>query len=204
MRLRPLHLSGALFAVLALPPVARQLESSMAGHMAVQIPLLVLCGILAFGAVPESARRRLAAWDRHGLAGLGLALSAMAYWMLPRWLDAALADPAVELAKFVTVPLLWGMPLAWAWSRLGLVGRGFVAAHLVALAWVLGWFYANAPARMCANYLLDEQQTLGSALLALGTVGALAGLLRVIVGAPRPAADAQPLRLDGTHVLGNH
>ncbi len=199
----PLAVAGALLATLALPPVARPLEASMAGHMAVQIPLLVLCGVIAFAAVPAAARRRLAAWDPRGLAGLGVALTAMAFWMLPRSLDAALTEPHMEIAKFVTVPLLWGLPLAWSWSRLGLIGRGFVAAHLVGLAWVLGWFYLNAPARLCSNYLLDQQHDLGRAFLAYGTAAAVAALVRLLGGAPRPVG-AGALEWDRKHVLGNH
>lgn len=199
----PGHVAGGLYVLLALPPVSRQMEAGMAGHMAVQIPLLALCGFLAFAAVPPAVRRGLAAWDPYGLAGLVLALFAMALWMLPRSLDGALTHPLVEAAKFVTVPLLWGLPLAWAWSRLGLVGRGFVAGHLVALAWVLGWFYCNAPARLCSNYLLDQQLDLGRAMLALGTAGALALLVRGLVGPPRPA-ETKKMEWDGNHVLGNH
>lgn len=194
------HAAAGLFLLLALPPVARFLESSMAGHMAVQIPLLVTCGILAFPAVPPAARRVLAAWDGRGLAGLALALITMTVWMLPRSLDGALSSPAMEAAKFVTVPLLWGLPLAWAWHRLGLVGRGVVAAHLVALAWVLGWFYTNAPARLCSNYLLDQQGDLGRALLVLGTGAALLCLVRCLAGPAARSTDASCPDWSGAHV----
>ncbi len=42
----PLAVGLAVIAVLALPPVTSVLEASMAGHVVVQIPLLVAAGWL--------------------------------------------------------------------------------------------------------------------------------------------------------------
>lgn len=92
---------------------------------------------------------------------------ALAFWMLPRSLDMALANPAMEFAKFVSLPLLVGLPLALSWSRLPSIGRGFIAANLVSMLVVLGWLYLVSPMRLCNYYLLDQQRVLGWALLLL-------------------------------------
>lgn len=154
-----------LYGVLCVPPVAAGLEGSMLGHMLVQIPLLALAGGLLARAAAGGRPAALAGFNAGGLPGLLVALFAAAVWMLPRMLDAALQSPPAEMAKFVTVPLLVGAPLALSWPLLASVARGFVWANLVSHAVVLGWLYSASPNRLCARYLLDQQATLGAALL---------------------------------------
>jgi hypothetical protein len=93
--------------------------------------------------------------------------------MLPRMLDAALETPWVTLAKFVSVPLLIGVPLAVSWPRAGFVVRGAWLVEVVATAFRLGWMYLVSPVRLCSNYLLDDQQRLGQWMLAIGVLATL-------------------------------
>lgn len=113
-----------LVGALALPPLRRLLEVSMVGHMLVQIPLLVVAGALLASCVPAALRRKLDAFNANGFAGILAAGFVTSYWMLPRALDAALSDPLMELAKFCSLPLLVGLPLALSWPRLGPIGGG--------------------------------------------------------------------------------
>jgi hypothetical protein len=53
-------------------------------------------------------RDDLATWNRFGVTGTLLALIVSSWWMLPRALDGVLSSRAMELLKFVTVPLLVG------------------------------------------------------------------------------------------------
>ncbi len=162
-------LAGALlWAALALPPVRHALESAMTLHMLVQIPLLALAGAWLAQGTPRWLERSLSAWNHRGISGLLLASLAGLVWMLPLAVDAALNDPWVELAKFLSVSLLIGAPVALSWPRAGFVVRGVVLLELIATMLRLGWLYLISPDRLCSNYLLDDQQRLGRMLLVIG------------------------------------
>jgi hypothetical protein len=163
----------ALWAVLALSPVRHVLEASMTLQMLVQIPLLALAGWWVAASLPRRWIEASDAWNRSGISGMLLASFAAAVWMLPRMLDAALETPWVTLAKFVSVPLLIGVPLAVSWPRAGFVVRGAWLVEVVATAFRLGWMYLVSPVRLCSNYLLDDQQRLGQWMLAIGVLATL-------------------------------
>lgn len=172
VRWRP-GLGLALWAVLALPPARHALEASMTLQMLVQIPLLALAGWWVAASLPRRWIEASGAWNRSGISGMLLASFAAAVWMLPRMLDAALETPWVTLAKFVSVPLLIGVPLAVSWPRAGFVVRGAWLVEVVATAFRLGWMYLVSPVRLCSNYLLDDQQRLGQWMLAIGVLATL-------------------------------
>ena len=175
-------LAGLTLLVILAPPWMRALlESGMAGHMLLQIPLLVLAGTLLAGFVPDRWRARLATCNRHGLSGLLLALLTLAYWMLPRSLDLALESGWAELLKFATLPLLAGLPLALSWRPLGMIGRGVVWSELVAKLAVLGWLYLEAPVRVCTRYLVADQEQVGQALLVIALLLAVVLTLRAFL-----------------------
>ncbi|MBE2244172.1 MAG: hypothetical protein IAE86_15560 [Burkholderiaceae bacterium] len=164
-----LGLSGAaLWALLAIPAARHALESTMTAQMLIQLPLLALAGAWFAKGLPQSVDQRLAGWNHQGISGLLLASITAMVWMLPLMLDAALADPRVALAKFLSVPLLIGAPVALSWPRAGFVVRGVVLLEVTATAFRLGWLYLISPERLCANYLLDDQMRLGRLLAAIG------------------------------------
>jgi hypothetical protein len=104
-------------------------EHDMALHMTVQMPLLACVGLL----IASTLRPREPPWlveaDWLGIPGLLAVVFATSFWMLPRMLDAALAHPLIDLAKFDTLPLLVGLPLGLSWQRLPGLGRAFLWAH---------------------------------------------------------------------------
>ena len=107
-----------------------------------------------------------------------MALIASSWWMVPRALDWALASPAMEATKFITLPLLVGAPIALSWSRLGGMGRAFVIANVLPMWAVVGWLYIAAPVRVCNFYLVEQQLAAGVGLLVVSVALALlAGLL---------------------------
>jgi len=165
----------ALWILLALPWVRVALERVMATHMLVQIPLLAVAGVLLARGLPAPSRARLATWNEGGVTGIVLALIASSWWMVPRALDLALASTTVEAMKFVTIPLLVGVPLALSWRALGSLGRGFVVANVLPMWAVVGWMYLAAPVRVCNYYLVSDQVVAGTLLLCASAVlGALA------------------------------
>lgn len=183
MRLRAVATLTA-YALLAGPPVRVWLESSMVGHMLVQIPLLIIIGALWAPSTPARLREWLSACNAGGIPLTLLALFASAYWMLPRALDAALNFAVVELVKFITLPLLVGLPLALSWRRLSLLGQGFVWSNFVSMLGVLSWLYIVSPVRVCNNYLINQQVLLGHGLLAFTLALFVVGAARVFVGSP--------------------
>ena len=163
-----------LITLLALPWSRHALEGVMMLHMLVQIPMLAGGGVLLAMAITPRWRARLAAWNERGISGILMAAIASSWWMVPRGLDAALASPAMELAKFVTLPLFVGAPLALSWSRLGGMGRAFVIANVLPMWAVVGWLYLAAPVRVCNFYLVRDQAAAGAGLLVASVVLALA------------------------------
>ena len=163
----------AALAVLALglllvPPVKQALESSMTAQMLVQLPLLIGIGCMLSRIVSARIRGRVARWNQFGITGLVLVSIMSALWMLPRTLDASVTEPLVATAKYLSLPLLLGLPLALSWPRMNFIVRGVFLLEGIATFFRLGWLYLISPERLCNLYLLDDQQRLGQYLLVIG------------------------------------
>lgn len=178
----------ALIAVLWLPPLRTALESGMATHMLLQIPLLALAGSLLAGSLRRSVESLQDRLDRSGIALALVAVLASSYWMLPRALDAALADPWVETGKFLALPMLVGLPARLCAPRLSALAAGFAIANLLSMLAVVGWLYSVFPARLCNYYLMDQQIVAGAALLWISGALAVLWLATFFIGAPHRAA----------------
>jgi hypothetical protein len=164
----PVCLTALLVLVLLAPPVRHRLEATMTGQMLVQIPLLVAAGWLLSRGLPARVLARVEPWNHRGIAGLVLVTVVSAFWMLPRSLDAATSHPLMAAAKYLSVPLLIGLPFAVSWPRMSFVVRGVFLVEFVATFFRLGWLYRIAPIRLCNNYGLDDQQRLGGYMVAVG------------------------------------
>ncbi len=168
----------ALCVLLAWPPLRHALEASMWRHMVLQFPLLMAAGALLAAALPPRARGAVARWNAHGIAGLVLVACVLAVLMVPRVLDLALRDPAIEAAK-VAVLLGAGAALRLSWRAAGLVVQGFFLGNMLPMTAVVGQLYIDAPLRLCNAYLLDDQARLGQWLIALAVLLALGWLAQV-------------------------
>lgn len=184
-------LALALIALLALPGLRAGLEASMSTHMLLQMPLLAAVGFVAARGLAPERRLRLRQWVGGPLPLVLVALFASSYWMLPRALDAALGDPLTEAAKFISLPLLVGLPLALAWRQLTAIGRGFVWTNFISMLAVLGWLYIAAPVRVCNNYLVDEQASTGWLMVKLALL-LFAGWLGTLFVGGTPAHQGAP------------
>lgn len=145
-------------------------------HVLLQMPLLVLAGVLLGWDL--RVRRELA------LPLLFAALTVFLFWMLPRNVDWALT-PAGELAKYILLPLLLGLPLRLSWPWLGPILRGFLKANVLSMLGVLGFLYTHAPVRICNSYLVSAQRDLGVAFLYLAAALACLWAIPVLFGHPR-------------------
>ena len=160
----------------------------MTAQMLVQIPLLILVGWLLRNAVSERIQAVIASWNSYGIAGLLLAMFGAAYWMLPRVLDAASSDPFAITAKYLTVPLLVGLPLSLSWPRMNFIVKGVLLVELIAMFFRLGWLYTTSPTRLCSNYLIGDQQRLGQYLLIIGGALLVWTAWKLLFGHFTPAA----------------
>ena len=168
----------ALCVLLAWPALRHALEASMWRHMVLQFPLLMAAGALLAAALPSRARTLVARWNAHGIAGLVLVAVVLAVLMVPRALDLALRDSAIEAAKCAAL-VLAGAALRLSWHAAGLVVQGFFLGNMLPMTAVVGQLYIDAPLRLCNAYLLDDQARLGQWLIALAVLLALGWLAQV-------------------------
>lgn len=168
----------ALCALLAWPALRHALEASMWRHMVLQFPLLMAAGALLAAVLPPSARGAVARWNAHGIAGLVGVAGVLAVLMVPRALDLALRDPAIEAVKCAAL-VLAGAALRLSWRAAGLVVQGFFLGNMLPMTAVVGQLYIDAPLRLCNAYLLDDQARLGQWLIALAALLALGWLAQV-------------------------
>jgi hypothetical protein len=178
-----------LWLALAAPVTRAGLEASMALHMLVQLPLLAWIGWRIGRAWMESrtgggAARALAgvqSFNAGGVTGLIAASFVMVLWMLPRFLDLARLDVAVDALKFFSVPAA-GLMVALSWPRLPAIARAVVHLEVIATLFRFGWGYLAAEERLCLAYLAEDQRLTGELLLWLGALYALAAVWRPMFG----------------------
>ena len=181
-----------LWLALAAPPLRAALESSMALHMLVQLPLLAAIGYAlgrAWLQLPAhgAAGRVLGAaqsFNAGGVSGILIASFVMVLWMLPRFLDLARLDGGADALKFLSVPLA-GLAVALSWLRLPAIARAVVHLEVIATLFRFGWGYLAAEERLCLVYLADDQQLTGLLLCCLGAIWAAAVVWRPLFGLPR-------------------
>jgi hypothetical protein len=178
------HLIAACgsWLVLWLPPVRSALESDMALHMAVQMPLLIALGTLVAAVARAHEPRWLAAADWLGIAGIVAVVLGTSFWMMPRALDQAIADSWFDLVKFLTLPILVGMPLGLSWRRMPPLGRAFIWANFIPKLGAVGGLYLGAPTRLCAYYRLDQQELAGWTLIAVAVALGVTWFIAAFIG----------------------
>lgn len=164
-----------MITVALLPPFSGLMEARLVTHLLVQFPLLAGGGAL-FGTALGCGRPVRWTAPPALLAGV----IALAFWLLPRWIDAALGDPWVNAAQGACLVTLAGLPLGWGWAQAGFVLRGFALANAASMLAVMGWLQLAVPVRLCNNYLLSDQRDLGLGLLALAGLLILSALARAL------------------------
>ncbi|HEY1399399.1 hypothetical protein [Roseateles sp.] len=189
-------------------PLRHAVEASMFAHMVLQLPLLVLAGLIAGRQLPDPIARRIAAVDAFGLTSVLAVIATSFAWMIPAALDLALLSPAVDLLKHVS---LWvsGFLLGTALRRLTLGVETFLLGNVGWMLATAGLLYMDATSRLCVNYLFDEQRAAGVGLMAMAVLLGLRLMLRwhgaasdgAAATAPGPSTDrrlpAAPASFDG-------
>ena len=169
-RWAPAVASATLAIALSVPPLRSIIEQSMAWHMLVQMPLLVLAGALTARALPAHfAFSKLASpaqFNYFGLTGFMVAQGIVAYWMLPLAIDRAVVNPGFDVLKLVTL-FASGMLLADAFKRAPMALQLFFIGYWVSMMAWLGIYFATTDLRLCNAYSQASQVTTGWCLLAL-------------------------------------
>jgi hypothetical protein len=176
--------AAALWVALWSWPLRLLIERDMAVHMTVQLPLLICVGWLLAPILRPYEPRWLADADWLGIPGILSVVFGTSFWMLPRALDGALADPLMDLAKFLSLPLLVGLPLGLSWRRMPALGRAFVWANFIPKLGAVGGLYLAAPTRLCAYYRLDQQAAAGWTLIAVAAALGMAWFIAAFIGWP--------------------
>lgn len=159
-----------LYVFLILPHVATLLESIMAIHMHMQMPLLVISGLLMAPFFQKRFPGFFNEWNSTGVPGMLLFVIIWTYWMIPRTMDEALTVQTVEVFKFISLPFLAGVPLRDSWKKLGTFGKYVMYIYFIITSIIMGSLYIASPDQLCNNYLLVEQKALGWSYTAIGAV----------------------------------
>lgn len=156
----------AIWLVISTTPAAGYLEANIQSHMIIQLPLLGVIGFL-IGGVIITQFGTLTDNKYAGYASVLIALFTTLYWMIPRSLDLALTSAFFAWAKYISIPVLIGMPLAFGWYKVGVIFKGFMIIEFLAMLFRLGWLYKDSPVRLCSSYGLYEQNLLGNYLIVI-------------------------------------
>lgn len=173
-------IGAALFVFLAIPPVAQFMESVMVIHMHMQMPILVIAGLLMAPFFQKRFPHFFEKWNSTGIPGILLFIIIMSYWLLPRTMDESLTLQSVEVFKFISLPFLAGVPLRDSWKKLGKAWKNGAITLFAALFSGMGVLYIFAPVQLCNNYLINEQLTLGWSFL-LTSIGMSIYLLYIAI-----------------------
>ncbi len=159
--IRPALTTG-LALVLALPPVATWLSTTMPRHQLIQVPALLLLGVMSVRwTTAQTPRQPPGEWDP---ALLILAIGGMIFWMIPRSVDLAASDRFADQLQHLSM-FLAGIIFARTLSRLSVVAAMTLGIHGVAMLAAQGMVYTLYPGLICTAYTLQQQRTTGQILL---------------------------------------
>lgn len=171
-----------LIVLITITPAGSWLESTLIGHILIEIPILILIGIWIGTRCASYLESYLSIYNRGGIPGILLAALTMAFWMIPRWLDASLADVQISNIKYASLILFVGVPLSWSWSRLHPIANAVVKIEFLTMLFRLGWLYLISPDRLCNNYLMSDQIWLGRGFLWIAIALSITWLFPVFFG----------------------
>lgn len=143
---------------LSLPQVRHLIESSMAVHMLVQMPLLIFAGY-SFDITKQKVSYKL---NTSAAQWLWIYLTTM-FWMLPISLDKALIYPVWDIFKILTL-LITGIVLKVVFQSHRLLALFFIGSTVMMLFFA-GFNYQQSDVRLCNAYLIESQKITGSGLI---------------------------------------
>ncbi|HUH60594.1 MAG TPA: hypothetical protein VL001_11030 [Candidimonas sp.] len=159
----------------------RELTATMALHMLVHLPAIILAGVMAAWAVAGGRRtvpdrcglpgsgQGACSYNEQGIPGLMLVTLVLAYWMIPKALDDAVASEWTHSLKFFSL-FVAGIVL-WASLRQARnVVKLFFLGNFSWMTAIIGVLYQDHATRLCNFYLLGDQAWAGIGLVAYAAV----------------------------------
>src|SRR5690625_6421379 len=147
-----------LYIILLLPPTIGLLEKWMITHMLVQIPLLIIAGLLMGEYVKNRLPNLFKKWNENGIPGILLVYIVTIDCMIYRSMDEAILLYSVEIFKFISLPFLVGIVLYDSWPKLSSLAKGFIVFNYIPMFGMMAWLYIDSPIQVCNNYLESEQK----------------------------------------------
>jgi hypothetical protein len=189
----------ALPLALLWPDLRHVVESRMSWHMLGEFPALFASGwaFHRLGSRHAAMRRHLQAiarLDWRGWTGATMTSIVTFGWMVPALLDAALLSPEVAAAKLASWWLA-GCLMAGSWRRMDPELVLFAGGNVAWMMATAGMLYLDAPARLCVNYLQDDQRHTGVGLLFVAI--ALASLVVRVSLRTESAREPRPRQRSG-------
>ena len=195
--LRPVlpSLLAVLPLILLWPALRHSVEARMLFHMLLEFPLLLASGWAVYRLGLRRGRaqrlaRGLALVDWRGWTGATLVSVLTIIWMVPAALDLALLSTPVAAAKYAGW-WLTGWVLAGSLRRMDPELLLFLAGNLAWMMASAGLLYIDAPARLCVNYLQDDQRQTGIALVITAVGLGVLALQQMLRAGAAPAAETQ-------------
>jgi hypothetical protein len=154
------------------------LEQTMARHMGLELPALILLGWFAAATAGSNLSRAIAPWNANGLPGMFFALSVTGFWMVPAALDAAVLHVGMATVKAASL-VAAGALLRTSWSSAGPIIQAFFVLNWFWMTLAAGLLYQEAPQQLCSVYLVDQQGQAGKAVMIWAMAGLGAWLWRI-------------------------
>jgi hypothetical protein len=159
--MKPRRFAWALCLLfLAAPPVDAWLHREMARLVLLEMPAWIALG----WAAPSRWERRRRGWNPHGFTGLSFGAGAVAFWMIPKSIDAIGASAAVDGLMHASL-FVAGAGLAHSFALLPFVVRGAIGVYGASMTFALGTLYTSYSALLCGTFNLAQQRATGERLL---------------------------------------
>lgn len=171
-----LGLSGVALILALAPPSSQWLLSRLTTHILGQYILLIAAGVWIGLAIGERVQAR---WSAIPL--FVTAAGVLAFWLLPRWIDASLNSTTVALFKTVSLVCLVGAAAGIAWRQASQVVKGFVISNGVSMLIIMSWLQQAIPSRLCNAYLISDQRELGTGMAVLAGLVVVAAVGHAIL-----------------------
>jgi len=150
----------ALTLAISIPPLDPYLDGDMTRLMLIQVPTLILLGVL----LGPLMGVKFPMGQNFAFAGLILGLGLVMFWMIPRSLDLAVVDSRIDALMHLTL-LAAGLMLRLSLPCLPLLIQMAAGIYATAMAASLGVILNQTKERICATFTLEQQQAAGSAIL---------------------------------------
>lgn len=162
IRTWPVLVGIAFLILLATPPLDPWLDRTMPRLLVLQVPAWLGLGWLAGLALPMRPR----SWNPLGLTGLAFFVGSVAFWMIPRSVDATQTSELVDQLMHANL-LVAGAGLAASRRSLPFVAKGALGIYGASMTFALGMIYTRYGDLLCGAFDLAQQRATGRWMLGL-------------------------------------